>query len=896
MASSPLPSRYDNLSRLGEGAFGVVYRARDTRLQRPVAAKVLKAGLGDRELAGFLDEARAQAALNHPNIVTVFDIGRTETDAFITMEFATGGTVADGLSHGAYTPARVAQIIRDAAAGLDHAHSHGLIHRDIKPSNLLVADGGRVMVADFGLARAIGRETTNFAGTIVYMAPEQMYMGKGFTPATDVFALAVTAYELLTGRHHGGFPAISTGNNPPAVSRVLEGIDPAVDAVLTAALEPEPGHRTATPGAFARALAQALESRPPAAPSPTALDAAPASIMRKPVSESIRAGAAAPRELACIGVEWSGSAKEKDAAKSIWTACVRDGVLDSLITGRGRRATADALIAEAAQGQPLVVGMDFAFSLPAWYLELQNWGSAFDLWDTLARVEDEQGLESQWPRALPPPFWGPNVRLKPELNPGETWFRRTEGETRAYTNAHPKSVFQITGAGSVGGQSMRGMPILRALRANGFSIWPMDPPSQQMVVEVYPRALLQWLRPGVEGAAGDEARAAFLDDAPPAFWGNNPAHRELLAANGSAFDAAVAAWALWVGRDAVAQLPEDAGQPFAREGRIWIPPPESTLRPGARRGLRAGESHPSVAQRRPDGSNPSEGTRDESHEPRIANPHFGNLGDVFKHLLLAEIAREVSPTQYLEAHSGAPVYPLAAMKRGPGDALQFIAFAEASALLTSSAYAPIMRDIAEHGMYHGSASLVASVLGREPTYTLFDEHDDTVAHLRAFLHDLGLEGQAIKGDGLSGVLEAAGPGSLTLIDPFRISAKGEGGVTSADVFTVLARASDRTTILWYPVVVPKMKQVWPDKISLDVPEPIWRAEVRLPASAPGLNGCGVLVSGIDEDLAERLGQLMDALGAGLVEAFPGTTVGHGWDIETDSPFTPWTPYGPLGPP
>lgn len=894
MASSPLPARYDQLSRLGEGAFGVVYRARDTRLQRMVAAKVLKAALGDAEMSAFLGEARAQAALSHPNIVTVFDIGRTETDAFITMEFATEGTVADGLMRGAYPPARVTQIITDAATGLDHAHQHGLIHRDIKPANLLVADGGRVMVADFGLAREIGRETTHFAGTIVYMAPEQMNVGKGFTPATDVFALAVTAYELLTGRHHGGFPAISTGNNPPAVHRVLEGIDPAVDAVLAAALEPDPRDRTATPGAFAAALADTLEERrraPAAARADyTALEPAPP-VVHKAVSESIRVGGLTTTELTCIGVEWSGSAKEKDAGKSIWTAIVRGGVLESLVTGRGRRATADALIAEAASGRPTVVGMDFAFSLPGWYLDLQNWESAFALWEVLARMENEQGAESQWPRSLPAPFWGPNVRLKPELNGGETWFRRTEDETREYTQAHPKSVFQITGAGSVGGQSMRGMPVLRMLRDNGFSVWPMDPPSPQMIVEVYPRALLQWLRPGVEGVAGDEARAAFLEDAPEAFWGNDPGLRTVLESNGSAFDAAVAAWALWVGRDALTHLPVDAGEPFRREGRIWLPPPESTLRPDARPHLREGVSHPSASGGLPSASNPPADPDQEGGEPRIANPHFGNLGDVFKHLLLAEIAREIEPDAYLEAHSGAPMYPLGKMRRGPGDALQFIDFAKSSAILTSSAYAALVQRFAEEGTYLGSAGLVAAVLGAGTSYTLFDEHADTVARLNAMLRDVGLQGQAVERDGLSGVLEAAGPGSLTLIDPFRISAKGEGGATSADVFSILARADDRTAVLWYPVVVPKMKQVWPDRISLDVPEPIWRAEIRLPPSAPGLNGCGVLVSGIDDELADRLGQLVYALGAALIGAFPGTAVGHGWDTDDEAPFTPWTPYG-----
>ncbi len=87
-----------------------------------------------------------------------------------------------------------------------------------------------------------------------------------------------------------------------------------------------------------------------------------------------------------------------------------------------------------------------------------------------------------------------------------------------------------------------------------------------------------------------------------------------------------------------------------------------------------------------------------------------------------------------------------------------------------------------------------------------------------------------------------------------------------------------------------MKLVWPDRVSLNVPEPIWRAEVRLPSSAPGLNGCGVLVAGITEETAEHLGSLVDALGAALIGDFDGTAVGHGWDTE-EGLFSPWTPYG-----
>jgi len=522
-------------------------------------------------------------------------------------------------------------------------------------------------------------------------------------------------------------------------------------------------------------------------------------------------------------------------------------------------------------------------------------------------MEVDQGAESQWPRSLPLPFWGPRVRPKPELGPGATWFRRTEDETRAYTRANPKSVFQLTGAGSNGGQSVRGMPILKALRDSGFSIWPMDPPSQQMVLEVYPRALLQWLRPGAQSVRGDAGRLAFLNEAPVAFWGHDAAMRDLLASTASAFDAAIAAWALWVGRDAIAQLSEEADPMLRREGRIWLPPSDPViwnprqprLGSGAKMDRRSPGAHDGVPigapGARPDPSEMSQAAQDDPapsvHERRIANPHCGNIGDVFKHLLLMQIAESTGPTEYLESHAGAPAYPLEVLDRGPGDALRFLEYLRSSGILQASAYGQELPDeVAANGHYLGSAALVASVLGPSPEYTLFDDHADTISALAGMIDQLGLTGHAIMGDGLTGVLEGAGPRSLTLIDPFRVSSKGPGGLNSADVFTMLARAPDRTTVLWYPVVVPKMKQVWPERISDEVAEPIWRGEVRLPSNALGLNGCGMLVAGIDSNTAERLGELVDAYGAALSGDYPGSAAGHGWDTD-EGPFSPWTPFG-----
>lgn len=174
-----------------------------------------------------------------------------------------------------------------------------------------------------------------------------------------------------------------------------------------------------------------------------------------------------------IAIDWSGAAER--AEKKIWLAESRDGLLRRVENGRDRTAITQHLVELARGDSELIVGLDFAFSLPAWFLRARGIPSAHELWARMAAGECEEWLREP----LSPPFFGRRGARRPR---GVELFRRDEQATGA------KSVFQVGGAGAVGTGSLRGMPVLHALHAAGFSIWPFDPPARPLVVEIYPCA------------------------------------------------------------------------------------------------------------------------------------------------------------------------------------------------------------------------------------------------------------------------------------------------------------------------------------------------------------------------------------------------------------------------
>jgi serine/threonine-protein kinase len=264
-----------------------VWCAEDRVLGRSVAIKVLADRFAHDEHAvrRFMREARAAARVsNHPHVVTIYDVGDIEPEgenpsprAFIVMEFLAGGTVADALRVDAVAPDEARQWVCQAASALDHAHQRGIVHRDIKPANFLLDPGRSLHVADFGIARLQSEDTITSTGelfgTAAYLAPEQA-LGNEATGASDRYALAVAAFELLTGgrpftaTHFAAQARQHIEDEPPLASERETSLPPAVDAVLARGMAKDPDERYPTARAFTEELDHALQSPPTVATQP----------------------------------------------------------------------------------------------------------------------------------------------------------------------------------------------------------------------------------------------------------------------------------------------------------------------------------------------------------------------------------------------------------------------------------------------------------------------------------------------------------------------------------------------------------------------------------------------------------------------------------------------------
>lgn len=278
---SILPGRYEEPRLIGRGGMGEIYLARDRMLGRTVAVKVLAERLAEEQelRERFRREALTAARLSgEPHVVTIFDVGEHDGRPFTVMEYLPGGTLAERARRRAVEPERALSWLEQAAEALDAAHAHGVVHRDVKPANLLFDASDRLQVVDFGIARltddTLGMTAPGtILGTAGYLAPEQA-SGRETTAASDRYALAVVAYELLTGAR----PFERTSETAEAAAHIHEpvppasergvGLPPAVDAVFAKALAKSPEHRYPTAGAFVDALAGALRDRPPP-PTPT---------------------------------------------------------------------------------------------------------------------------------------------------------------------------------------------------------------------------------------------------------------------------------------------------------------------------------------------------------------------------------------------------------------------------------------------------------------------------------------------------------------------------------------------------------------------------------------------------------------------------------------------------
>jgi serine/threonine protein kinase len=264
-----LPPRYEDVQHLAGGGMGDVYRATDTALGRRVAVKVLaeRYAADDEIRRRFRNEGLAAARLSGaPFTVTIFDVGEAEGRPFIVMELLEGGSLEERRRRGAQPIGDVLRWLGQAAAALDAAHAVGVVHRDVKPGNLLLDEHAAVRVADFGVASAVGLDSLTLTGTVVgtagYLSPEQA-RGERATPASDRYALAVVAWELLAGRRpfqseSATSEAVAHANAPvPAISAASD-LPRELDPVFARALSKDPAARYPTARDFVSALRSAL--------------------------------------------------------------------------------------------------------------------------------------------------------------------------------------------------------------------------------------------------------------------------------------------------------------------------------------------------------------------------------------------------------------------------------------------------------------------------------------------------------------------------------------------------------------------------------------------------------------------------------------------------------------
>jgi serine/threonine protein kinase len=232
------------LEHLGQGGMGVVYKARQRQLDRLVAVKLLPPSVGEEPAFAerFTREAQALARLNHPNIVQVYDFGRTDEYFYFVMEYVDGVNLRALIRDHKLDPEAALKIVPQICEALQFAHDEGIVHRDIKPENILVDKKGRVKIADFGLAKLLGRAAEDYSltgtgqlmGTLGYMAPEQLQQAHKVDHRADIYSLGVVFYEMLTGQ-------LPIGRFEPPSKKVQ--VDVRLDEIVLRSLESEPDRR-----------------------------------------------------------------------------------------------------------------------------------------------------------------------------------------------------------------------------------------------------------------------------------------------------------------------------------------------------------------------------------------------------------------------------------------------------------------------------------------------------------------------------------------------------------------------------------------------------------------------------------------------------------------------------
>jgi DNA-binding beta-propeller fold protein YncE len=425
--------------QIGRGGMAVVFRAHEARLDRNVALKILAPGLAadDAFRRRFIRESRIAAAVDHPNIIPVFDAGEADGVLFIAMRFVHGPDVRTLLdTEGALPPARVIGIVTQVASALDAAHARGLVHRDVKPANMLLdttAGGGRqdhVYLSDFGLGKQTLEELGQsgltaqgqFLGTLDYMAPEQVEGGR-VDGRADLYALACAAFELLSGappfRREAGMAVVwaKLSESPPLLSTRRTDLPGAVDGVMSRAMAKEPDARYPTCGEFAAALRDACglgpaAPRPPARPPRQATQVAMP--FRQPAAEQPPAGAHPATEVG----RSTGAAAASGAAGAPGDAGAAGGLAAG---GFGSGGTGGAGSAAGSAGPPTETGR-----IPGARPGGATRPGLTEPNDPYGGLYREPGARSRGP-GTPPPGYGAVAQPVPAARP---WWR-----SRAFMSA-----------------------------------------------------------------------------------------------------------------------------------------------------------------------------------------------------------------------------------------------------------------------------------------------------------------------------------------------------------------------------------------------------------------------------------------------------------------------------
>lgn len=265
-----LGNRYEILEQLGGGGMAIVYKGRDTVLNRLVTIKVLRPEFtsDDDFVHRFRREAQAVASLSHPNIVSIYDVGRADAVDYLVMEYVEGDNLKNLIrSQGALPDDRTIQIARQVSDALEHAHENNIVHRDVKPQNILITSSGRAKLTDFGIARgataATLTQTDAIVGSVHYLSPEQA-QGETVGPQSDIYSLGIVLYEMVTGvlpfqgdtpisvalKHIQDEPVRPSGLNPA--------VNPRLEKIITRAMAKNPSGRYETAGQMARELEEIL--------------------------------------------------------------------------------------------------------------------------------------------------------------------------------------------------------------------------------------------------------------------------------------------------------------------------------------------------------------------------------------------------------------------------------------------------------------------------------------------------------------------------------------------------------------------------------------------------------------------------------------------------------------